>query len=335
MEFFNEQIEEILADENFLAWASNEKNAASNNWQQWIDASAENSVLSEKALTLFNAIHLQEKYPSSLEIFAAKENLMDAISIQKMGAKKPFIATMKWLISAAACLLLIVGFYTWNNFYKEQKAITSFGERLEKKLPDGTSVLLNSNSTISYAPNWKQGKEREVWIKGEAFFHVAKTKQKDRFIVHTQRFDIIVTGTQFNITTSTKNDGVLLTEGSIIIRTQNGKEIAMQPGDYIAIGEDEMRGKPIETIHPAKENILAWIDKKIVFDNTSIKDVAIKIKEIYGVEVKISNEKIASKLITGIMPNDSLDILLQALEATADFKITKENNSIKITATEQ
>ncbi len=46
---------------------------------------------------------------------------------------------------------------------------------------------------------WKEGTSREVWLKGEAFFHVSKTPTKARFIVHTERFDVVVTGTQFNV----------------------------------------------------------------------------------------------------------------------------------------
>ena len=34
---------------------------------------------------------------------------------------------------------------------------------------------------------------REVWLSGEAYFHVAKTPLKSRFIVHLNHFDIIVT----------------------------------------------------------------------------------------------------------------------------------------------
>lgn len=68
-----------------------------------------------------------------------------------------------------------------------------------------------------------------------------------------------------------------------------------------------------------------------MFDNTSLKEVADIITAHYGVEVKLQGNGLADKTITGIMPNDSLEILLQSLEATQDYTIQRTKNTITIT----
>ena len=80
----------------------------------------------------------------------------------------------------------------------------------------------------------------------------------------------------------------------------------------------------------AKDDYIAWTDNKLVFDNTSIPDIANIIKEHYGVEVKLKGDNIAEKTITGIMPNDNLGVLLEAINATQDIKVIQNKDSITI-----
>ncbi|HTM93027.1 MAG TPA: FecR domain-containing protein [Flavisolibacter sp.] len=164
-------------------------------------------------------------------------------------------------------------------------------------------------------------------MQGEAFFKVQKTPMKDRFIVHTNAMDIIVTGTQFNAIAREDEFSVLLTEGSVTIKTSNGNEIKMKPGDFVKI----------ENQVPAKQNvdqqrILAWKEARLDFDNTPINDVAKIISRHYGVKVSVTTKAIGESTISGIMPNDNLDVLIQALEATGNYKVARTDNEITISA---
>src|ERR1043166_3391835 len=126
-------------------------------------------------------------------------------------------------------------------------------------------MILNANSKAELSEDWKDGKDREVWLHGEAFFKVTKTPHRSRFIVHTDNLDVILTGTQFNVLHRDGKTAVLLTEGHVIIRTKDGKELAMNPGDYVEMG-DQM----VERKQAKEENILAWKENKLAFDNTPL-----------------------------------------------------------------
>jgi ferric-dicitrate binding protein FerR (iron transport regulator) len=160
-------------------------------------------------------------------------------------------------------------------------------------------------------------------LKGEAFFKVKKTAQKSRFIVHTEQLDVIVTGTQFNVLTRDQKTTVLLTEGSVTIHTKDGQELAMKPGDYV-----EMNGMEIVKRDGQQDNVLAWKENKLAFDNTALSEVARIINHHYGVKITMADNRVSTKSLTGIMPNNNLDDLLKAIEIALDIRITRNGDNI-------
>jgi ferric-dicitrate binding protein FerR (iron transport regulator) len=121
-----------------------------------------------------------------------------------------------------------------------------------------------------------------------------------------------------------RNDktSVLLTEGSVIIRTNEGKEYTMKPGDYI-----EMAGELVKTETAKQENILAWKENKMSFNGT-LKDAADIISNHYGVKIKLADNAVAAEPLNGMMPNDNLEVLLEAIKVVANIKITKTGEEI-------
>ena len=72
------------------------------------------------------------------------------------------------------------------------------------------------------------------------------------------------------------------------------------------------------------------MNKRLYFENTSILEVCQKINELYGIDMELGLDSavIKKRTITGILPNDNLDILLQSLEATSDFKLDRKENKV-------
>lgn len=154
---------------------------------------------------------------------------------------------------------------------------------------------------------------------GEVFFHVRKTPLKSRFIVHREHFDIIVTGTQFNVSNRHGKDNVLLQEGSVTLRTKDGRTLLMKPGDFVTFDPVVLERKT-----GCKDMLLAWKDQKLILDHTSISDLASMIRDLYGRTVTLEGDSIAGRRISGILPNNNLDILLQALEATGEYDVVRD-----------
>src|SRR5690606_38970298 len=74
---------------------------------------------------------------------------------------------------------------------------TPNGGQYQINLSDGTLVLLNAASTLTYPAEFGEN-TREVILDGEAYFEVTKDPEKP-FIVRTAKQRIEVLGTSFNI----------------------------------------------------------------------------------------------------------------------------------------
>jgi transmembrane sensor len=278
---------------------------------------------------LLDTTRIPEREITGQQLATAEASIMDKISRLQpstAGRTVPLLSRRRWMAAASILLLLAAGLFITKTILPGRPQVSSgFGQIREQRLPDGTDVVMNANSKFTYTPGWKDGADREVWITGEAFFHVSKTPMKSRFIVHTDHFDIIVTGTQFNVVNRHDLDNVMLQEGSVIIHSADGKELNMAPGDFVEFKKDIVKKVPARN-----DNILAWKDHKLVFDYTPLRELVSIIHDQYGVDVQLAGDSIGAKTITGILPNDSLDILLQSLEGTGDFEVEKSGNDIII-----
>jgi len=296
---------------------------------------AENAEAVTKALEIYTLLQSKEREIDSNLLQAEKMKLIH--SIEKASQEKNIIHNIPRFIkthwTAAAVLIIIAGGLIWLNFTNPISFSTEYGKKLDKTLPDGSIVKLNSHSSISFSKKFEQKNIREVWVKGEAFFQVQSTQKKTKFIVHLDKFDVEVTGTKFNVENLNGTSKVLLTEGSIKLLTKNGVEKILNPGDYVVIEKDETLNTTSILQKGKKENILAWVENKIVFDATTLSEAANMIQNIYGFKVIFKDNLLSNKKISGILPNDNLEVLLKALEATNDFKIKTENKTITIEPT--
>ena len=316
--------EDVIADEDFLAWYHQPSSEQAMTWQQWLSEHPEYRPIVDEAVQYLNLITLTEKPISAEQTEAAHDRLMRSVSADTPVIEMKSRRSKWWLSAAAAVLLIIGGTALWSILKNDQLKIdTAYGQIAKHQLPDGSEVILNANSQLSMKESWSETGDREVWLDGEAFFHVKKTTAKNRFIVHANGMDIIVTGTQFNVVNREGESNVLLKEGSVTLRTKDGQLIKMLPGDYVRITNDQ----PQKEAAP-EEKVLAWTQAKLVFENTSLANAASTISRHYGVKVTVEKDA-AGKTLSGILPNDNLDVLLKALEAM-DLQIIRKDKEIII-----
>jgi transmembrane sensor len=327
-------VEDLLSDESFLTWHFGADTPSGLEWEEWIAADPAHRQLADEAAAFMQSLQIREKGVAAGDITRAESQLLNRIQeMNSLEKKRGVVAALRsgrgrWI--AAASVVLVCGLSGLLYFQSKKSELkTAYGQIQESKLPDGSMVTVNADSRITFdRAGWAGGKDREVWLTGEAFFHVAKTPMKSRFIVHANHFDIIVTGTQFNVVSREDKSNVMLKEGSVILHnTESGSDIKMAPGDFV-----EYRRAGLEKKMAKTDSVLAWKDRKLVFDNTPVSELAKIIREHYGVTLIPADENVAEKTVTGIMPNDNLDVLLQTLEGTGNFKVTRGKDTVIISA---
>jgi len=315
-------VEDILCDDTFLSWYFKTDVRATRQWERWMAGNPGSGPRIQQAVEFLQSLHIHEEELLDSQLTHAERRLLEKIK----RAQTPVIPFKnKWWIAAACIAVVAVGIYV---IQAHRPALhTAYGEIKENKLPDGTEVVVNADSRMTYADGWTDGKDREVWLAGEAYFHVSKTPLKSRFIVHADNFDVIVTGTSFNVVNRQGKTNVLLQEGSVTLQTKEGKELQMTPGEFAEYSHLQLVKRPVK-----QDSLIAWKEHKLSFNDTPLQDIVSIIKEQYGVTVRLEGEAMTGKTVSGIMPNDNLNILLKSLEATADFAIIRKDNEIIIQA---
>ena len=325
-----ENPEDLITDERFLDWYFDRNSEATADWKAMLATKPQFQSLNNEAEIIMKQLHFNEKDISSEQIGEAFRKLKEKIGECEFQKTSPIInmpaGRKRWWLAAASIIVIVIATtLVLSNFSGKAQLThkTEFGQIVEQQLPDGTKVTLNANSTVSLGDDWGENKPREVWLKGEAFFNVAKTANRQRFIVHTSRFDIIVTGTQFNVVDRPGRANVMLQEGSVILKTPDGNETIMKPGDFVEYKQEQLNKKELATT-----NVASWKDRKLYFENTPVQEAAKMITEIYGIEIIAGDETVKSKVLTGVMPNDDLDVLLQAIEASLECRAERSDGKI-------
>lgn len=117
------------------------------------------------------------------------------------------------------------------------KIVTMRGQEYSLTLSDGTSVWLNSQSSLRYPVRFT-GDIREVELEGEAFFEVAGNPDKP-FMVRTGDYDVRVTGTAFNIRSYyAGRTSTTLVEGSVAVEV-NGQTRRLLPGQQLIMEDGQ------------------------------------------------------------------------------------------------
>ena len=232
-----------------------------------------------------------------------------------------------WVGIAASILFIIMASYWWTG--GTQQTIvhqTAYGEKINITLADGTGVTLNANSSLSYNLN----QNRKVWIKGEAFFKVAKEETtKAKFWVHTPDLVIEVLGTEFNVNTQKAQTEVVLEEGKINLLYGDGQQKDMLPGDLVVFSAKQK--KLIKDTKVKRTELhTSWQRGTLLFENIKLKEAMEEIQNIYGLTISFQNQSIANRNVHTGIPTKNLEICIKAFEKALELKIEVKDKHLLI-----
>lgn len=202
--------------------------------------------------------------------------------------------------------------------------IVPYGKRSRINLADGTKVRMNSGSRLVYPPQFN-GKEREVYLEGEAYFEVAKNPDKP-FHVRTDEFKVEVIGTTFNVQAYSKENlyNTVLVEGEVKLTLNNrilSGTVVMAPNQIASLTNDHSNFKLQKTGNI--QNHISWIDGYLDFSNERLDVLLKRVSSYYN--IKIAIEELDSQLrIKGKLDlKDDPERLLDGITAIAKLKYQK------------
>ena len=195
-------------------------------------------------------------------------------------------------------------------------------------LSDGTEVILNSNTELTYPVRFGK-KERVVSLSGEAFFQVKKDASRP-FYVKVGEVTLRVYGTSFNVNTQDKNViRTALVEGSVGIKG-NGGEYRMEPSQLAEFSKTgDFKSLHEVDIYP----YIAWKEGMFVFEDWSLEDIMETLSLWYNVDVFYASEKIKGYHFTGHMPRyQQIDKILNAISRMVKVNFTITGRTIVVSS---
>jgi len=238
---------------------------------------------------------------------------------------KPIISLCKGIspvfrIAAVFIVTLTIGYFLFNQFHRMADNPRWIADQRSVFLPDSSFVSMNADSEIRFSDeNW--GKERNVELKGEAFFRV---KTGSQFNVKTQQGTVTVLGTEFGVKDRDRYYEVTCYSGSVKVVT--GKHsVVLEPGVAFRV----MNGKQ-EKYSFSDQSAPDWLNGESSFKSVPFGFVINELERQYHVSVEAGNVDL-NQLFTGGFAHNNLEIALQSITVPVNLNYEMTENKIVIT----
>lgn len=205
-------------------------------------------------------------------------------------ARKTISFRTLYRYAMVACVVLAVGiaYYLGAGMGKKsgiEQVYTCMSGKSKISLPDGSSVWLHANTTLTCSSTFLQ-QERLVKVAGEAYFEVAKD-EKRKFVVQTDGMQVVVHGTQFNVaaSASANESRVSLVEGVVSLNTSS-ENVFLKPGDIAVYDKKNNR---LNVVAGDVDFDRLWTKDKLLMSNESLGNVCRFLSKWYGVEINLED----------------------------------------------
>lgn len=237
-------------------------------------------------------------------------------------------------IAASILLLVSVNVGLWAALKLEKYTYqTGANETLKIELPDGSTALLNSHSSLTFTSSWALGFDRKVEMLGEAYFEISKDAYSRRFVINEgEVMEVEVFGTVFNFKNQHPIHKLTLIEGSVKLGYQSEEgntNLMVVPGETIKLDIENHQIESKKVANPTK--LLAWQDRKLRLHNESLSEVLGTVTELYDLELTVQKTSSNYHLISGSLPlTDNPNDVIKNIEILFDTKISLEENTIRV-----
>ncbi|HEU5365153.1 MAG TPA: FecR family protein [Hanamia sp.] len=199
------------------------------------------------------------------------------------------------------------------------------GGQYKVQLSDGTLIWLNASSSLTYPASFS-GKERNVTLTGEAYFEIAKDKNRPFKVLLTDSTEIHDIGTHFNIMAYDDENGkyITLTEGEIDVRKNNEFQ-KLKPGQQVRITGNEIE----QPVNVDTSDVIGWKNGQFIFHNADITSIMRKVARWYDVDINYETN-FSQHFNAIISRKEPVSRLLHLLEETGQIHFKIENKKIYV-----
>ena len=221
----------------------------------------------------------------------------------------------KYFPSIASMITIILLFFspTIFNHLTLNKKTTTIAQKETIILIDGSKIMLNAESEITYDRNYNI-KNRNIKLEGEAYFEVQNNDLP--FIIETEHGKVKVLGTSFNVRSRKDGFEVGVNEGIVSI-SNDSTSIQLLKGQHINVSK-AFNYKSISDI--SYEKYPDWINQKIYCKNTKLDQLFDEIERTFNVEIEFSKPSLKNITLTGIIIAKDIHEVLETISLLTQHK---------------
>ena len=290
--------------------------------ERFFEELEKDAALKEEFAALQNSIALSGLMEEEGDERMASVKLKE---LKRMAAKRRTLRLSWKMVKYAAMILLVIGTWLLSKEYNLDIYSREYtwvqapkGQRVYVTLADGTTVWLNPCTRLK-VPNVFDARQRIVELEGECFFKVMKNAEAP-FIVKTDKYDIRVLGTEFNVFAYPDRDDfeTELVTGSVYIcdREENGQGIYLKPDEKAIV----LNGRLHKLSSEYKQRQLQT-SGIYTFGDQPFGELLKRLELWYEVKFIVKNPEILKQVYSGkFRQNDSIESILQAIKDVGKFQ---------------
>jgi transmembrane sensor len=322
-------LDDFLMDEDFIQWVYNDRQDQNNKWNKYISQFPEKKQVVEEASMLLLSLKFEKHEMSFGKKINLSKNIQKSLEVDESVTSNPGWGRSLFKYAASAIIILGLAFIGYNAFIQKEEMVAVknvvkkniAGQKSTITLPDGSTVKLNAESTLTYGVSFNN-EIREVNLEGEAFFMVVKNEQAP-FTVNTGDVKATVLGTSFNVRNFSEEIDIqiALATGSLRVEgnNQNGNQskLVLVPNEMTSYTKSS--GEMIKSNFDPEE-VLAWKNNTIYFNQANLTEVERKLERWFGVNIVLANQPITPVSLSTTFTNQSLENTLETLKFTLGFE---------------
>lgn len=333
------KIIDLVKNEYFVQWVISPSEESKHYWAKWLSAHPHRRKDVEFARQLISSAHykINDTMPEE-DYNLVLENIINYSQKKKETRYQLGYPSWKLLAVAASvilaiCLAILTIRYTVQDSPGEVivdqtiiKKSTLAGQKMRVKLPDGSQVVLNSETEIAY--NLPFTGDRNVTLKGEAYFEVTKNESRP-FIVRSGNITTKVLGTSFNVRSypNEAENTIAVVTGKVKVSDAFGNEAHLVPNKR---GVFDLAGKQLLVDSFSMEHEVGWKDGLLIFEEIPVEQVFNTLERWYAIKINLQDDELLKGNYTGRYKNESLEKVMQGIGYTMGFEFKISGKEVTV-----
>lgn len=253
---------------------------------------------------------------------------------RRIGKQGRAVTVPGWLYAAAALVIGVVSGISLMLLADDEPAEGVFcevvvpeGSRTSLKLPDSSTVWLNSGSCLSYSKDFGK-KNRDIRLTGEGYFEVRRD-EKHPFIVSAGLMKVKVLGTTFNFCAE-EDSGMArvdLIKGKVEVSAEGGNSLILAPGQQAVLDKES----GVLSVACSEPFVSDWVNGRMSFVNIPMTEIFARLQKYFNVRIDVCDDRLAEEYFTGSIDlNLTLDEILDYLDVDEKYSMTMKGGVIYV-----